>query len=85
MVTIVRQEKRIFYHGTLIKTYDGSAEVINNKFNIPKKFFLKFFIYLTDVTRNNGCMSYIPESHKIGFEIRKAIYEKKINYQSYWS
>ena len=67
------------------QAYDGSAEVINNKFNIPKKFFLKFFIYLTDVTRNNGCMSYIPESHKIGFEIRKAIYEKKINYQSYWS
>ena len=29
-------------------------------------------------------MSYIPESHKIGFEIRKAIYEKKIKYQSYW-
>lgn len=55
------------------------------KFNNPDDFYLKFFIYLTDVSSNNGCMSYIPKSHKIGYEIRKAIYNKEISYQPYWS
>lgn len=50
----------------------------------PDNFFLKIFIYLTDVNPNNGCMSYIPGSHKIGYAIRKGIFEKKINYQPYW-
>ena len=53
------------------------------KFNNPDDFYLKFFIYLTDVSSNNGCMSYIPKSHKIGYEIRKAIYNKEISYQPY--
>ena len=30
-------------------------------------------------------MSYVQGSHKIGYAIRKAIYEKKIHYQPYWS
>ena len=40
---------------------------------------------MTDVGHQNGCMSYIPESHKIGYAIRKSIFEKKIKYQPYWS
>ena len=47
--------------------------------------FLKIFIYLTDVGPDDGCMSYVQGSHKIGYAIRKAIYEKKIHYQPYWS
>lgn len=49
-----------------------------------EKFFIKIFIYLTDVNTKNGCMSYIPGSHKIGFAIRKGIFEKKIKYKPYW-
>ena len=30
-------------------------------------------------------MSYIPGSHKIGYQIRKAIYCNEISYQPYWS
>ncbi len=30
-------------------------------------------------------MSYLPGSHKIGYAIRKGIFDKKINYQPYWS
>ena len=30
-------------------------------------------------------MSYIPGSHRIGYAIRKSIYEKKISYQPYWN
>ena len=48
-------------------------------------FYLKIFIYLTDVEPDDGCMSYIPGSHKIGYAIRSAIYKKHIKYQPYWS
>tara|TARA_B100001057_G_scaffold464800_1_gene520297 strand:+ start:2502 stop:3302 length:801 start_codon:yes stop_codon:yes gene_type:complete len=65
------------------QAYSGEKNII--KFNNPKNFYLKIFIYLTDVNHDNGCMSYIPGSHKIGFIIRKSIFEKKINYQPYWS
>ena len=51
----------------------------------PDHAFLKFFIYLTDVSSDNGCMSYIPRSHKIGYAIRKGIFERKIEYEPYWS
>ena len=65
------------------QAYHGKKDV--NKFNNPDNFFLKIFIYLTDVGPNNGCTSYIPGSHKIGYAIRKSIYENKISYQPYWS
>ncbi len=55
------------------------------KFVNPEKFFLKIFIYLTDVEPENGCMAYIPKSHKIGYAVRKGIYEKKIDYKPYWN
>ena len=51
----------------------------------PDHMHLKFFIYLTNVSSEDGCMSYIPKSHKIGYAIRKAIFEKKIEYAPYWS
>ena len=63
------------YHGNL-----SPKNFVNHE-----KFFLKIFIYLTDVSSKNGCMSYIPGSHKIGFAIRKGIFEKKIEYQPYWN
>ncbi len=63
------------YHGDL-----NPKNFVNHE-----KFFLKIFIYLTDVSSKNGCMSYISGSHKIGFAIRKGIFEKKIEYQPYWN
>ncbi len=39
---------------------------------------LKFFIYLTDVETDNGCLAYIPKSHKIVYLVKKMIFEKKI-------
>lgn len=64
------------------QAYSGELNIKN--FNDPDDFFLKIFIYLSDVGPNNGCMSYVPESHKIGYAIRKSIFEKKIKYQPYW-
>ncbi len=65
------------------QAYSGKKDVTN--FNNPDNFFLKIFIYLTDVGPDDGCMSYIKGSHKIGYAIRKAIFEKNISYQPYWS
>lgn len=64
------------------QAYSGKIKISN--FNNPNDFFLKIFIYLSDVGPGNGCMSYIPESHKIGYAVRKGIFNKQINYQPYW-
>ena len=39
---------------------------------------LKFFIYLTDVDHDNGCLAYFPESNKINEAITKLVLKKKI-------
>lgn len=64
------------YHGAEKKTLG---------FVNPDHFYLKIFIYLTDVNTNNGCMSYIPFSHKVGYAIRKGIFEEKIKYKPYFT
>ena len=64
------------------QAYSGKIDVSN--FNNPDGFFLKIFIYLTDVGPDDGCMSYVQGSHKIGYAIEKQ-YMKKIHYQPYWS
>ncbi len=50
------------------KNYEGFVN--------PDHVHIKFFIYLTDVGPNNGCTSYIPKSHKLGYSIRKGIFKK---------
>lgn len=64
------------------QAYNG--EVTPKKIENPNNYYLKFFLYLTDIEPDNGCMAYIPGSHKIGYAIRKGIYEKKILYSPYW-
>ena len=51
----------------------------------PKMVSIKFFIYLTDVSTDNGCLSYIPGSHKIVKEVGRLIFIKEIEYKNYWS
>ena len=46
---------------------------------------IKFFFYLTDVYTDNGCLSYIPGSHKIVKEIGSLIFKKEIKYKNFWS
>ena len=66
------------------QAYHG-AEKKTKGFVNPDHLYLKIFIYLTDVNTNNGCMSYIPFSHKVGYAIRKGIFEKKIKYKPYFT
>ena len=49
-----------------------------NSSNMHDNRSLKFFIYLTDVDKDNGCLAYIPRSHKVVYKVKKMIYEKKI-------
>ena len=56
----------------------------------PKQFLnpdhrcLKYFFYLTDVSSNNGCLGYIPGSHKILYFLKLGILNDKIKYKPYW-
>ena len=66
------------------QAYQGD-EKIHGGFVNPDHAHVKFFLYLTDVGPNNGCTSYIPKSHKLGYSIRKGIFNKTIKYQPYFS
>ena len=67
------------------QAYSGANLNQIREFVNPDDYTLKFFIYLTDVYKDNGCMSYIPGSHKITYLIRKGIFERKLDYKPYWS
>ncbi len=62
----------------------GGAETVK-KIIPPDYFYFKFFFYLTKVTPNNGCTSYIPGSHKITYAVRKSLFNKEIKYQPFWN
>ena len=63
--------------------YSGRKDV--KVFNQPDKQAIKFFFYLTDVSSDNGCLSYIPQSHKIAYALKEGIYQGNIKYQTYWT
>lgn len=65
------------------QAYAGNIKKFKNFVN-PDHYQIKFFIYLTDVSSNNGCMSYIPGSNKISYLIRKGIFLKILKYEPYW-
>lgn len=63
--------------------YSGRKNI--KKFNSPDHNAIKFIFYLTNVSSNNGCLSYIPFSHKLAYIIKQGIYEGDIEYQTYWT
>ena len=63
--------------------YSGQLNVKN--FIHPDDYSIKFFFYLTNVSSDNGCLSYIPNSNRITHALKKGIYEKKLEYTPYWS
>ena len=67
------------------QAYSGKEVVNENEFVNPDMAALKFFFYLSDVDSDNGCLGYIPGSHKISYYLKKLILEKKIEYSRYWS
>ena len=62
-----------------------SGRKIVEKFIHPKDYSIKFFFYLSDVSKDNGCLSYIPGSNRIAYAIKKGIFEGDIQYTPYWS
>ncbi len=65
------------------QAYEGDEKNYSGYVN-PDHAHIKFFIYLTEIGPDNGCMSYIPGSHKIGFVLREGIFKKKIKYENYY-
>ena len=63
--------------------YSGQLNVKN--FIHPENYSIKFFFYLTNVSSDNGCLSYIPNSNRVTHALKKGIYEKKLEYTPYWS
>ena len=63
------------------QSYSNQEKI--NKFKHPDDRQFKFFIYLTPVQSDNGCMCYIPQSHKIAYALKMGILEKKIHYQKF--
>jgi len=65
------------------QAYEGDEKNYSGYVN-PDHAHMKFFIYLTEIGPDNGCMSYIPGSHKIGYVLREGIFNKKIKYENYY-
>ena len=64
------------------QAYSGNLEP--EKFLNPDHCAIKYFIYLTDVSSGNGCLGYIPGSHKILYFLKLGIFNKQIKYKPYW-
>jgi ectoine hydroxylase-related dioxygenase (phytanoyl-CoA dioxygenase family) len=61
-----------------------SGELQPKKFLNPDHAAIKYFIYLTDVSKNNGCLGYLPQSHKILYFLKLGILNGEIKYKPYW-
>lgn len=64
------------------QAYSGNLSPKN--FLDPNHAALKYFVYLTDVSSNNGCLGYIPGSHKILYFLKFGILDGTIKYKPYW-
>ena len=65
--------------------YGGKKIVSISEIRHPDAFSIKFFIYLTPVGPNNGCTSFVPESHKVTYALRKGLKDNILNYEPHWS
>ena len=53
-------------------------------FENPDDRAIKFFIYFTPVTTDDGCMGYIPKSNLIAYYLKKAFFNGDLQYKPYW-
>ena len=65
--------------------YSGKENISISKICHPDAFSIKFFIYLTPVGPNNGCTSFVPESHKVTYALRKGLKDNILTYEPHWS
>jgi len=65
--------------------YSGKENISISEICHPDAFSIKFFIYLSPVGPNNGCTSYVPESHKVTYALRKGLKDNILTYEPHWS
>ena len=76
----ISNEKILDWH--VDQGYSGNLNP--KKYVHPDHACLKYFVYLTDVSSNNGCMGYVPGSHKILYHLKLGIFNGDIEYKPYW-
>ena len=79
-VSKISKEPVIDWH--VDQAYSGKIDIKN--YVHPDFASIKFFIYLTDVDIDNGCLGYIPSSNKICYFLKKGIRNKDLMYSPYW-
>jgi len=84
-ISPISEEPVLDWHVDNAYSYGMPGAKEPKKFVDPEKNAIKFFFYLTDVSSDNGCLSYIPTSNRIAYALKKGIFEKAINYTPYWS
>lgn len=82
-ISEVSNEKIIDWHTD--QAHSGKTKVKTENLINPKQGILKFFLFLTDVKKDDGDLAYIPQSHKVLFELKKLIFNGRIEYQPHWS
>ena len=76
----ISNEKILDWHTD--QAYSGNLNP--KKYVHPDHACLKYFIYLNDVDSNNGCLGYVPGSHKILYHLKLGIFKGEIDYKPYW-
>jgi len=76
----IQKEKIIDWH--VDQAYSGKLNVTD--FENPDHAAIKFFVYMTDVSKKNGCLGYIQESHKILYYLKLGIFKGDLKYIPYW-
>tara|TARA_B100000787_G_C16183027_1_gene293003 strand:- start:1006 stop:1824 length:819 start_codon:yes stop_codon:yes gene_type:complete len=64
------------------QAYSGKKDITT--FENPDDRAIKFFIYFTPVTTDDGCMGYIPKSNLIAYHLKKAFFDGDLQYKPYW-
>lgn len=82
-ISEVSNEKIIDWHTD--QAHSGKMKVKKENLINPKQGILKFFLFLTDVEKDDGDLAYIPQSHKILFELKNLIFKGQVEYQPHWS
>lgn len=81
-ISKIDNEKIIDWHNDM--AYSGEVNVNEKDLYDPNRAYLKFFLFLTDVSKDNGDLAFIKKSNKITLALKKLFFLKKIKYEPHW-
>jgi|TARA_B110000259_G_scaffold120906_1_gene137331 hypothetical protein len=81
-ISKIDNEKIIDWHNDM--AYSGEVNVQEKDLYDPNRASLKFFLFLTDVSQDNGDLAFIKKSSKITLALKQLFFSKKIKYEPHW-